>query len=188
MPARFGCYKQAGLGQNFGRVDRAPSIPVGIRAVDSDVARADGRFGPVLLSQSNGFCAGDGSCAFLAGGRPLSSRSNRLTTAVVLSLVRRDYFRQSMRRGRDPNVVCLEQTLADPARICSEARPQACGVMSGPAGGVALYWAGRGRFMKARARSKSRRNPSYAKMRPHQWKRIERCAPYEPCRPHCWNG
>ena len=33
------------------------------------------------------------------GGRPLSSLSNRLTTAVVLSFVRRDCRKQPLRRG-----------------------------------------------------------------------------------------
>src|SRR5262245_7537539 len=49
-------------------------------------------------SQSSSFCAGEGSCAFSigGGGRPLFSRSNRFATAVVLSLARRDYRKQSL--------------------------------------------------------------------------------------------
>src|SRR6476646_2660035 len=54
-------------------------------------------------SQSSSFCAGRSFRATppdsTGGALPLPSRSKRVATAVVLSLVRRDYRRQFLRRG-----------------------------------------------------------------------------------------
>ena len=46
--ARFERDEPAVYGQNFGRDDRFPSIPDGVGAVDTNVARADGGFAPAL--------------------------------------------------------------------------------------------------------------------------------------------
>ena len=48
VPARLDGDEPAVFDQNFGRVDRALPVPDGVGAVDTDIARADGRFGPVL--------------------------------------------------------------------------------------------------------------------------------------------
>src|SRR5262249_24430817 len=48
VPARLDRDEPAVFDQNFGRVDRALPVPDGVGAVDTDIARADGRFGPVL--------------------------------------------------------------------------------------------------------------------------------------------
>ena len=49
VPARFERDEPAVYGQNFGRDDRFPSIPDGVGAVDTNVARADGGFAPASV-------------------------------------------------------------------------------------------------------------------------------------------
>src|SRR5262249_61353333 len=48
VPALIDGAEPAVFDQNFGRVDRALPVPDGVGAVDTDITRADGGFGPVL--------------------------------------------------------------------------------------------------------------------------------------------
>ena len=51
VPARLNGDESPLLGQDFGRVDRSLPIADGVGSVDTDISRADGGFGPVLLEE-----------------------------------------------------------------------------------------------------------------------------------------
>ena len=51
VPTRLDGDEPPLLGQDFGRVDRSLPIADGVGSVDTDISRADGGFGPVLLEE-----------------------------------------------------------------------------------------------------------------------------------------